>query len=55
MNDGQMAGRVQIAGTIEYRDKDGNIIKQVPFTGSLPMNQEEEHGDDCERVQESGA
>ncbi len=55
MNEGKFEGRFQIAGTIEYRDKDGNIIKTVPFTSEVPMKQEEEHGDVCERVQKDGA
>ena len=47
------SARVSIGGTIEYRDKDGNIIKSVPFNGSAPLTQEEDDGDSSERGQES--
>jgi hypothetical protein len=41
MQETQVAGRVQIAGTIEYRDKDGNLIKSVPFSGGAQMQSDE--------------
>ena len=56
MNESQVTGRVGISGTIVYRDADGNVIKEVPFQGSANLDAEkEENGNDCERVQESGA
>lgn len=45
--DAPLSARVSIAGTIEYRDKDGNIIKRVPFNGSAPL-EEQEDGDSSE-------
>ena len=38
--------RLSVAGAIEYRDKDGNIIKVVPFNGSLPVIKPEEEDTD---------
>lgn len=45
---GQAAGelRVQISGTFEMRDKDGNLIKSVPFTGTAPLEQAEQEKED---------
>ena len=45
--DSNLTGRVSVGGTIEYRDKDGNLIKSVPFNGSVPLK-EEDDGDSSE-------
>ena len=42
-----LAGRVTVGGMIEYRDKDGNLIKSVPFNGSVPL-EDKEDGDSSE-------
>ena len=56
MNEAQVSAKVGISGTIVYRDAEGNVIKEVPFSGAAQLESEkEEHGNDCERVQESGA
>lgn len=26
-----------MSGTLEYRDKDGNVLKRVPISGSIPL------------------
>lgn len=41
MDNGQLGAKVSLSGVIEYRDKDGNIIKTVPFSGTAPLTQEE--------------
>jgi hypothetical protein len=43
-----VAGRVAVTGVLEYRDKDGNVIKTVEVTGSLPI-QGEDDGVDNDR------
>lgn len=48
-------GKVQISGTFEMRDKDGNLVKSVPFTGAIPMGKEQEDGELCERDQSGSA
>jgi hypothetical protein len=52
-----VAGRVAVSGVLEYKDKDGNVIKTVEVSGSLPIQQGADDGvdDDSERSQESGA
>jgi hypothetical protein len=51
-----VAGRVAVSGVLEYRDKDGNVIKTVEVTGSLPIQGEDDGVDNgSERSQESGA
>ena len=37
MNSNQDA-EVAISGTFEYRDAEGNLLKEVPFTAQLPIN-----------------
>lgn len=32
-----LSGHVRISGAFECRDKDGNVIKTIPFTGSVPL------------------
>jgi hypothetical protein len=44
MNDGEIQARVGLSGTIQYRDKDGNVIKEVQVTGSLPVEMDDEKG-----------
>lgn len=41
MNNG-LVGKVGVSGLIEYRDKDGNIVKTVPFNGSIPLEVEDD-------------
>jgi hypothetical protein len=43
-----VAGRVAVTGVLEYKDKDGNVIKTVEVTGSLPI-QGEDDGVDNDR------
>lgn len=33
-----IGGRLGISGTLEWRDKDGNIIKTTELKGSLPLD-----------------
>lgn len=53
-NQQQMAAKLGISGVVEYRDKDGNLIQAVPFTGAVPLTQEQteqlkdEHGNRSE-------
>lgn len=37
MNTTSVGARLGLAGTLEFRDKDGNILKTVDFTGSVPL------------------
>lgn len=37
---------VAIAGTLEFRDKDGNLIGTTEVTGSLPFTDADEAGED---------
>jgi hypothetical protein len=48
MPEAALKGRVTIGGTIEYRDAAGNVIKKVPFNGSVPL-EDKEDGDSSER------
>jgi hypothetical protein len=32
-----LAGRLGISGVMVFRDKDGNILKEVNVSGSLPL------------------
>lgn len=41
----ELSGKVSLNGVIEYCDKDGNLIKTVPFTGTVPLPQEDSDGD----------
>ncbi|MCU0970420.1 MAG: hypothetical protein MUF57_01170 [Gammaproteobacteria bacterium] len=34
----QVGLRIAVAGTLEYRDKDGNVIGTAEMTGTLPLN-----------------
>jgi len=54
MMENQIQGRIEFSGTIEYRDKDGNVIKTVPFNGTAPLKDKDD-GNSSERVQESGS
>lgn len=46
MDTPQINARLGIAGTLECRDADGNIIKTIEFTGSLPLDLSNEQGAD---------
>ncbi len=35
----QIGGRLGMSGAFECRDKDGNVIKTITFTGSIPLSQ----------------
>jgi hypothetical protein len=38
---------VQVSGTLVFTDKDGKVVKETPFTGTLPQETEQkEEGDD---------
>ena len=39
MHTGPMTARLQIAGTLEWRDKDGNILSTTQLRGSIPLSQ----------------
>lgn len=43
----EIKARVGISGVIEMRDKDGNLIKSVPFEGQADMS------DECEDKKEA--
>jgi hypothetical protein len=32
-----VGARLGLSGTLEFRDADGNILKSVDFTGSVPL------------------
>lgn len=34
-----MTAKLQIAGTLEWRDKDGNILKTTELRGAIPLDQ----------------
>ena len=34
-----MTAKLQIAGTLEWRDKDGNILSTTKLSGSIPLSQ----------------
>jgi hypothetical protein len=44
-----VAGRVAVTGVLEYKDKDGNVIKTVEVSGSLPIQQGADDGVDDDR------
>lgn len=48
MNETSVEGRVQVNAVFECRDKDGNIVKTIELTGSVPLAQltEPEDGTD---------
>lgn len=33
-----LEGRIGISGSLDFRDKDGNILKTITFDGSLPLD-----------------
>ena len=38
--------KIAISGTLVFRDKDGNVVKETPFTGQLPVTEKQEEEDD---------
>jgi hypothetical protein len=51
----KMGGRLGISGTLEWRDKDGNILGTTELSGSVPLDQVELIGEEAEtKEQESG-
>lgn len=38
--------KVVISGTLVFRDRDGNVIKETPFSGAAPLEQVEQKEDD---------
>ncbi len=38
MNTKPMTAKLQIAGTLEWRDKDGNILKTTEIRGAIPLS-----------------
>lgn len=50
----KMGGRLGISGTLEWRDKDGNILGTTELSGSVPLDQVELIGEEAEtKEQES--
>jgi hypothetical protein len=41
MNEAELKATVELRGTFELRDKDGNVVKVIPFVGSLPLKDED--------------
>ena len=41
-----ITGRLGLSGTFECRDAEGNILKTIEFTGSLPIDLSNEEGAD---------
>ncbi len=39
-------GKLGIKGTLNFRDKDGNIVQTMELNGSVPISQLAEHVDD---------
>lgn len=39
MNTKPMTAKLQIAGTLEWRDKDGNILSTTQLRGAIPLDQ----------------
>lgn len=53
-----ISARVQVCGTLEFKDAQGNVVKTIEFKGAAPLTQEQENEDgmdDCERGQEGRA
>lgn len=38
-NTASVGARLGLSGTLEFRDKDGNVLKTVDFVGSVPLEQ----------------
>lgn len=36
-----MGGRLGVSGFLQYRDKDGNVLKEVEVSGSIPLTSEQ--------------
>jgi hypothetical protein len=43
-----VGGRLGISGTLEWRDKDGNILGTTELSGSVPLEQVELIGEEAE-------
>lgn len=41
-NQAQMTAKLAIAGDFEFRDKDGNLLKTIRLSGSIPLAGEEQ-------------
>ena len=48
-NTASVGARLGLSGTLEFKDKDGNVIKRMPFAGSVPL---ESAGLSVEQAQE---
>lgn len=48
MTDNQVetSTKIAISGTLVFRDKDENVVKETPFTGQLPVTDKQEDKDD---------
>lgn len=49
MNLNPVGARIGIAGTFEFKDKDGNVLKTMEISGSVPL---ESTGMSVEQAQE---
>ncbi len=52
-----MGGRIGLSGAFECRDKDGNVVKTITFSGSIPLSQldlTEEQAQQLVNQQEAG-
>ncbi len=45
MNELDANAKVAITGVLVFKDTDGNVVKETPFTGELKEDKEEEDGD----------
>ena len=50
----KMGGRLGISGTLEWRDKDGNILGTTTLSGSIPLS-EIENGEQLAEELKKGA
>ena len=40
MDGKQVAGKLLLSGSLEFRDKDGNVLKVVEMRGAIPLDSE---------------
>ena len=38
MNSASLGARLGLSGTLVYKDSAGNVLKAVPFAGSVPLD-----------------
>lgn len=51
MDKTELEARICIEGAFECKDEDGNVLKVITFTGSVPLEQIKEPDDGTNRSQ----